>query len=43
LEPCGAIYNINDVHHVMLSVGSNVRNAAQNNQLLSFFAYQITF
>jgi hypothetical protein len=39
----GAIYNINDVHHLMVSVGRNLINARENNEFSTFIGYQITF
>ena len=39
----GVIYNINDVHHLMLSVGRNLINARENNEFSTFIGYQITF
>jgi hypothetical protein len=38
----GAIYNINDVHHLMMSVGRNLTNARENNEFTAFIGYQIT-
>src|SRR3978361_1897025 len=39
----GAIYNINDIHHLMISVGRNLINASQNNEFSTFIGYQLTF
>ena len=39
----GAIYNINDFHHLMVSVGRNLINARDNNEFSTFIGYQLTF
>jgi hypothetical protein len=39
----GVIYNINDVHHLLMSVGRNLINARQNNEFSTFIGYQATF
>ena len=38
----GAIYNISDMHHLMVSVGRNIVNPAAN-QLATYIGYQLTF
>jgi hypothetical protein len=39
----GVIYNISDVHHLLLSVGRNLINARENNELSTYVGYQLTF
>lgn len=39
----GAIYNISDVHHIMASIGRNLTNARENNELSVYLGYQATF
>ncbi|MEA2778367.1 MAG: hypothetical protein QOF90_3773 [Acetobacteraceae bacterium] len=38
----GAIYNISDTHHLMVSVGRNLVNARENNALSVYIGYQLT-
>jgi hypothetical protein len=37
----GAIYNISNSHHVMVSVGRNLINARENNEFSAYIGYQI--
>ena len=39
----GAIYNISNVHHITVSVGRNLINARENNELSLYLGYQATF
>jgi Putative MetA-pathway of phenol degradation len=38
----GAIYNISDEHHLMVSVGRNLTNARENNEFTVYIGYQLT-
>jgi hypothetical protein len=38
----GAIYNISDTHHLMMSIGRNIINAKENNALSVYIGYQFT-
>jgi hypothetical protein len=38
----GAIYNISDTHHLMVSVGRNLVNASENNAFSLYLGYQLT-
>jgi hypothetical protein len=39
----GGIYNISDMHHILLAVGRNLTNATANNELSVYLAYQLAF
>lgn len=39
----GAIYNISDMHHLMISAGRNLINARENNEFSTYIGYQLTF
>jgi hypothetical protein len=39
----GTVYNLTDVHHLLFSVGRNLRNASANNQFSTFVGWQLTF
>jgi hypothetical protein len=39
----GVIYNISEVHHLLLSAGRNLVNARQNNEFSTYIGYQASF
>ena len=39
----GVIYNISEIHHVMVSIGRNITNARENNEFSTYIGYQIVF
>ena len=39
----GAIHEISERHHLLFSVGRNLRNVSANNQLSGYFAWQVGF
>jgi hypothetical protein len=39
----GVIYNISEVHHLLVSAGRNLVNARQNNEFSTYIGYQATF
>jgi len=39
----GGIYDINEMHHILISAGRGLRNASETNEFSTYIAYQLTF